>query len=439
MLGQLILQLVLILLNAFFAATEIAIISLNEKKVKAMADDGNKKAAKMLKIIKDPTKFLSTIQIGITLAGFLGSAFAADNFAEKLSGFVIKTFNIPLESIGLINTISVIVITLILSYFTLVLGELVPKRLAMKHKEKFANLVCGVISGLTVILKPVIWFLTISTNGLLRLFGVNPKETEESVSKEDIVLMLDAGGDEGTLDKQDISYIKNVFKIDGLTAEDIMTPRLSMIRISENATDEDILKIVENEKYSRIPVYSGDADNITGILYTWEYLLKHNNENFNIKDVIKEPVFVAETKPLDTLFKEMQKSQNHIVVVVNEYGLVSGIVTMEDILEELVGEILDEQDKAIESITKEANGTYKVKTTLSVDDFLKYFGYNPDEEIESTTVNGWIIENFLDIPDKGYTFTYKNLKITVSEVDNIQTQEIIVEVLPSDKPTPEEE
>lgn len=208
---QLLLQFILILLNAFFAATEIAIISLNEKKVKARADEGDKKAKKMLKIIKDPTKFLSTIQIGITLAGFLGSAFAADNFAERLSGWLVTTFNVSAQGASVINTVSVIVITLILSYFTLVLGELVPKRWAMKHKEKLANGVCGVISVLTVILKPVIWFLTVSANGVLRLFGVKPNDDDEAVSEEDIVLMLDAGGDEGTIDKEDIKYIKKCF------------------------------------------------------------------------------------------------------------------------------------------------------------------------------------------------------------------------------------
>ena len=180
---QLLLQFILILLNAFFAATEIAIISLNEKKVKARAEEGDKKAVKMLNIIKDPTKFLSTIQIGITLAGFLGSAFAADNFAERLSGWLVTTFNVSAQGASVINTVSVIIITLMLSYFTLVLGELVPKRWAMKHKEKLANGVCGVISVLTVILKPVIWFLTVSTNGVLRLFGVNPNEKEESTAQ----------------------------------------------------------------------------------------------------------------------------------------------------------------------------------------------------------------------------------------------------------------
>ena len=221
---QLLLQLILILLNAFFAATEIAVISLNEKKVHALADEGDKKAKKMLRIIEEPTRFLSTIQIGITLAGFLGSAFAADNFAENISRFFMRVFRVSEQYAGTMNTIAVIVTTVILSYFTLILGELVPKRIAMKHKEKLANAVCGIISFLATILRPIIWFLTVSTNGVLRLIGIDPHEKEEAVSEEDIVLMLDAGAGDGTLDQDDIEYIKNVFKLDRMSAEDVMTP-----------------------------------------------------------------------------------------------------------------------------------------------------------------------------------------------------------------------
>ena len=271
MFKQIILQIILIALNAFFAATEIAVISLNEKKVRALAEDGNKKAVKMLKIIEEPTKFLSTIQIGITLAGFLGSAFAADNFAERLSAVIANTFNLSADNTKIVNTVAVVVITLILSYFTLIFGELVPKRIAMKHKEKLANSVCGVISFLTAVLKPIIWFLTVSTNAVLRIVGIDPHEKEEPVSEEDIVLMLDAGVDEGSLDHDDIKYIKNVFKLDKMTAEDVMTPRKSVISIPINADDDKIVNIIEEEGYSRIPVYEDNSDEIIGILHSCDY------------------------------------------------------------------------------------------------------------------------------------------------------------------------
>jgi putative hemolysin len=300
MIGQLLLQLILILLNAFFAATEIAVISLNEKKIKARAEDGDKKAKKMLEMIEEPTRFLSTIQIGITLAGFLGSAFAADNFAERLSGFIVKTFDVSASQIGLINTVSVILITLLLSFFTLVLGELVPKRMAMKNKEKLAEAVCNSISGLAWTLKPIIWLLTISTNGILRLFGIDPNEKEEPVSEEDIVLMLDVGADEGSLDQNDIEYIKNVFKLDGMTAEEVMTPRREIVMISKEATSDEIIAVIENEGYSRIPVYSENTDNIVGVLHSREYLLKYARPDFKLEDVMLPPTFVPAAAALDS-------------------------------------------------------------------------------------------------------------------------------------------
>ena len=432
MIKQILLQVILIALNAFFAATEIAVISLNEKKVRALADDGNKKAVKMLKIIEEPTKFLSTIQIGITLAGFLGSAFAADNFAEVLSGAIGKAFSLSADKAKIVNTAAVVVITLILSYFTLIFGELVPKRIAMKHKEKLANSVCGVISFLTNVLKPIIWFLTISTNAVLRLVGIDPHEKEEPVSEEDIVLMLDAGADEGSLDHDDIEYIKNVFKLDKMTAEDVMTPRKSVISISDDACEQEILKIIEDENYSRIPVYEDNTDKIIGILHACDYLLKKDEPNFKLKDIVLPPVFVPETVSLDVLFKDMQTDHNHMAVVVNEYGETSGIVTMEDILEEIVGEIWDERDEEIDEFQKLGENTYKVLCTASLDDFREYFSLEDEEELDVTTVNGWITEITGIIPEVGYSFDYKNLTVTITKADQFMTHEIKVDVHPVD-------
>lgn len=432
MIKQILLQIILIALNAFFAATEIAVISLNEKKVRALAEDGNKKAVKMLKIIEEPTQFLSTIQIGITLAGFLGSAFAADNFAEVLSAAISKAFNLSADNAKIINTVAVVLVTLILSYFTLIFGELVPKRIAMKHKEKLANSVCGIISFLAAVLKPIIWFLTISTNAVLRLVGIDPHEKEEPVSEEDIVLMLDAGADEGSLDHDDIEYIKNVFKLDKMTAEDVMTPRKSVISISYDASDKEILEIIEEESYSRIPVYEDNPDKIIGILHACDYLLKRNEKNFDLKSILHTPVFVPETVSLDVLFKDMQTDHNHLAVVVNEYGETSGIVTMEDILEEIVGEIWDERDEEIDEFKKIGDNTYKVLCTASLEDFREYFKLEDEEELDVSTVNGWITEITGIIPEVNYSFDYKNLTVTITKADQFMTHEIKVVVHPNE-------
>lgn len=432
MIKQILLQIILIALNAFFAATEIAVISLNEKKVRALADDGNKKAVKMLKIIEEPTQFLSTIQIGITLAGFLGSAFAADNFAEVLSTAISKAFNLSADNTKIINTVAVVLVTLILSYFTLIFGELVPKRIAMKHKEKLANSVCGIISFLAAVLKPIIWFLTVSTNAVLRIVGIDPHEKEEPVSEEDIVLMLDAGADEGSLDHDDIEYIKNVFKLDKMTAEDVMTPRKSVVSISYDASDKEILEIIEEESYSRIPVYEDNPDKIIGILHACDYLLKRNERNFNLKSILHTPVFVPETVSLDVLFKDMQTDHNHLAVVVNEYGETSGIVTMEDILEEIVGEIWDERDEEIDEFKKIGDNTYKVLCTASLEDFREYFKLEDEEELDVSTVNGWITEITGIIPEVNYSFDYKNLTVTITKADQFMTHEIKVVVHPAE-------
>lgn len=436
--NQLLLQLVLILLNAFFAATEIAVISLNEKRVKARAEDGDKKAVKMLRMIEEPTRFLSTIQIGITLAGFLGSAFAADNFAEGLSNFFIESFNIPGAYTKAINTAAVVVITIILSFFTLVLGELVPKRVAMRHKEKLAEAVCGVISFLAVALKPIIWLLTVSTNGVLRLFGIDPQAKEEPVSTEDIVLMLDAGVDEGSLDQNDIEYIKNVFKLDGMIAEDVMMPRKSVVFVAQDETDEEIMKKIEEEGYSRMPVYAEKEDHIIGILHTRDYLLKRGTPGFTLDQVMLPPVFVPETAHLDALFKDMQTGHNHMVIVVNEYGETAGIVTMEDILEELVGEIWDERDEAVEDFKKAGDGTYTVLCSAFIEDFFEFFSLENQGETEASTVNGWLTELSGSIPKVGYTFDYENLTITVTKADGLMAHEISVKVNDQAK-EPEEE
>ena len=424
------LQIILIALNAFFAATEIAVVSLNENKVKARAEDGDKKAKKMLKMIKNPTGFLSTIQVGITLAGFLGSAFAADNFSEPLTDWVIKM--IPqLESFeSTVDNVSVILITLVLAFFTLVFGELVPKRVAMKHSEKLADAVCGFILFLAAVLKPVVWLLTITTNGVLRLFRIDPNEIEETVSEEDIVIMLDAGAEEGTLNKENIEYIKNVFELDHLTAGDIMTPRNAIELLADDATDGEIIDLIISSGYSRIPIYSETVDNITGILYARDYLLRHNEPEFKMTDAIFQPTFVPETVHLDVLFKEMQMDHNHIVIVVDEYGGTAGLVTMEDILEEIVGEIWDEQDEEIENFQKVSTDEYKVLSTVEIDAFFEFFELQEDDEIESATVNGWVTEKCETIPEEGHSFEYEHLTITVLKADEIKTQEILVKVNP---------
>ena len=240
--GQLLLQLLLILINAFFACSEIAVVSLNEKKIEKLADDGNKKAAKILSMLKNPEKFLSTIQISITLAGFLGSAFAADNFAGKLSSWVCNDLKFTALSEKTVGTLSIIVVTLLLSYVTLVFGELVPKRIAMKKPEKIAMFVCGVISAAAVIARPVVWLLSASTNGVLRLIGIDPKSEDEEVTEEEIRLMVDAGEEDGNIEQNEKEMIENIFEFNNITAADVMVHRTEMTAVNIADTVDTILQ-----------------------------------------------------------------------------------------------------------------------------------------------------------------------------------------------------
>ena len=253
--------------------------------------------------------------------------------------------------------------------------------------------------------------------------------------------MLDAGADEGSLNQNDIEYIKNVFKLDGMTAEDVMTPRRALVLIPQEATDEEILEIIETEGYSRIPVYADTTDNIVGILHTRDFLLRHTREDFKLADAMFQPTFVPETAHLDVLFKDMQKEHNHIVIVVNEYGETAGIVTMEDILEEIVGEIWDERDEEIKEFVKLDDGSYRVLCTANIEDFFDFFDLEAAEEPEATTVNGWIIEQIGSIPEQGYKFDYQNLEITVTKADDLMAQEInvCVKELPSESEDSESE
>ena len=430
LIGHLLLQLLLIFISAFFAVAEIAVVSLNEKKVKAMAEDGDKKAGRMQKILKNPAKYLSVIQIGMTLAGFLGAAFAANYFGGLLGAAMERQAGIPAESAGALRWVAVLLVTLILSYFTLLLGIFVPKRIAMRHKENLARSLSGFLAFLTGVLPPFTFLLTVSTNAVLRLFRIDPNEKDEAVSEEDIVTMLDTGADEGTLKQDDINYIKNVFKLEHQSAADIMTPRSAVVAVPEDIPDEKMLEVIEKEGYSRIPVYRENIDQVVGILHASEYLLHRAQENFRLSDILHEPEFVPETIRLDALFKDMQRQHNHIAIVVNEYGLTLGIVTMEDVIEELVGEIWDEQDVAVEPIVQVDTNVYRVLSSTSLDDFFEFFSLEKDDRFESSTVNGWLSELCGCIPEKDAEITYENLSIRITQADEQMTHEVEVTVTP---------
>ena len=420
MIGQILVLIILILLNAYFAATEIAFISLNDSKIERDAKYGNKKAKQILKMLKSPSKFLATIQIGITLAGFLSSAFASDAFADKLAP-VLNTW-IPFISLEIWRGISIVIITIILSFFTLVFGELVPKRLAMKYYEKISYASIGVIRGISIITAPFVKLLTASTNMVSKIFGVGEAE-EEVVTEEEIKMMIDEGEEKGTIERGEKMLLNNVFEFNDIIVSEVMTPRTEMFAIDVNDDIKDLLDQIDEFKYSRVPVYDENIDDIKGILFVKDILkpLK-DNKKVNIKSIMREPYFVPESKDIDELFREMQQNKVQMAIAIDEYGGTAGLITMEDIIEELVGNIFDEYDDEEIDVKKIDDNTYILSGTITSYDLKKIFNVEiPEGDYE--TLSGYLIDKLGRIPDENEHPIIEDEKLTY-KVEEIEDKRI---------------
>lgn len=397
MISQLIFLFILILLNAYFAATEIAFISLNDAKIEKQAKDGNKKAKQIQKMLKNPSKFLATIQIGITLAGFLSSAFASDAFAGMLAPVLNEWM--PFISIATWQNISIVIITIILSFFTLVFGELVPKRLAMKYYEKISFATIGVIKGISVVTAPFVKLLTWSTNIVSKLFGVGEQD-EEIVTEEEIKMMVDQGEEKGSIEENEKELINNVFEFNDIIASEIMTYRTDVYAIEINENIYEILDEIDEYKYSRIPVYKETIDDIKGILFLKDILkLVSTRKEFKIADIMREAYFVPESKPIDEIFEELQANKMQMAIVVDEYGGTAGLLTMEDILEELVGNIFDEYDDVEVEYKRLDDNTYLIEGSVSLYEMKKILDIElPEGDYE--TLSGYLIEKLGRLPEE---------------------------------------
>lgn len=395
MLFSIVILIILIGINAFFASSEIAFISLNDAKIEKQAKDGDKKAKSIQNMLKDPSKFLATIQIGVTLAGFLSSAFAADTFAEVLSP---KLYNLmPFIQEQTWRAISIILITLILSYFTLVFGELVPKRLAMKYTEKIAFSSVGIIKAISVIALPFVKLLTFSTNAVSKIFKITENE-EEVVTEEEIRMMIDVGEEKGVIGVAAKEMLNNVFEFNDKIVSEIMIPRTEVFALDKELTIKEVIDILsEDTRYSRVPVYEETIDNIVGIVYIKDILLSKKDENKKIKELMKKAYYVPETITVDKLFEEMRKNKKQISIVIEEHGGTSGIVTMEDILEEIVGEIYDEYDTSENKVVELDSNTYLIDGSLAIYDLEKIFDVEIPEG-DYDTISGYLIDLLGRIP-----------------------------------------
>lgn len=428
--GPLILQVVLIGLNAIFASAEIAVISMNDTKLQKMAKEGDARAKRLVQLTEQPTKFLSTIQVAITLAGLLGSAFAAENFAgalvEALQGAGVGI------SVAVLETFAVFVITLVLAYFNLVFGELVPKRVGMKKAEGLALGMSGMLTMVSKFFAPLVWLLTVSTNGILKLLGIDPEDEDEVVSEEEIYMMLEVGAEKGTIDREETEWIRNVFAFDDTAVDEVCTHRVDVTALGLEETEEEWKETILQSRFTYYPVYREDQDDIVGVLNTKDYFRLEDKSRENIMaKAVEKPYYVPETMKADVLFRNMKKEKKHFAVVLDEYGGLSGVISMHDLMELLVGD-LDEDDKEIISV---GENTWKISGGASLDDVAEELEIKlPVEEYD--TFGGYIFGELGKIPDDGTKFVLEagGMKI---QVEKVESHRIIDTVVKYEKPAEE--
>ena len=445
--GSIILKVVLlfalILVNAFFAMSEMAIVTLNDSKMEKMADEGHKKAKKVLRLTEDSSRFLSTIQVGVTLAGFLTSAVAATSFSSILTAWLTDVFSITDGSVkGLIASFSLILITIVISYFSLVLGELLPKRIAMHNPESISFRVVGILLFFKAIMRPIVGLLSASTNGMLRLFGINPKDTPQAVTEEEIRMLVDVGEEKGVIEESQKEMINNIFEFDDIVAADVMTHRTDVVAIDINDSFTTVLKTAIEEGYSRIPVYDDDLDDIKGVLYVKD-LLKFVGQDLpkrGVSKLMRKAYFVPESKKCGELFSEMTEKRIQLAIVSDEYGGFAGIVTIEDLLESIVGNMQDEYDDEEEEFEKLNDTTYTIDGVTDIEEVEEELGIKlPQGEYD--TVAGMIMSILGRIPEENETPTVEvaGCEFTVESINERRIERVKIVKLPVEEETEDNE
>ena len=428
---------VLILVNAFFAMSEIAMISLNDNKIEKLAEEGDKKAKQIMKLTQNSSNFLSTIQIGVTLAGFLTSASAADSFAPLITNALLGASPSMAAYENIIETAAIILITIIMSYFSLVFGELAPKKIGMQKSEKVAYKVVGILLFVMKATKPFVKLLAMSTNGIVRLFGIDPLADEEEVTEEEILMMVDVGEEKGVIENTQAEMINNIFEFDDIDARDIMTHRVDMSAVEADEPISEVIKVALADGYSRIPVFDDDPDNIIGVVYIKDLLSFVGRElplYKTIREVMRPAYFIPETKKCGQLFTEMSEKRVQMAIVVDEYGGTAGILTLEDIVESIVGNIHDEYDKEEAEISKINDNTFTVEGTTDLDEIDELVGAELPEG-DYDTVAGFIISQLGFLPKDGDldTVEYENLKFTVLSVEDKRIAKVRIDITPRDE------
>lgn len=420
-----------IVLNGIFAASEIALVSANRREIQEDADaDGKKakKAKRVLKLIENPTRFLSTIQIGITMFGFINGVIAADAFSNLISDQIANWTGF--DTLIIIPVVTFI-ITLILTYFQVIFGELVPKRIAMKSPERVSYIFIGFLSVIAVIMKPFVVLLTSSANLIIRLFGINPQDDDDTLSEEELILELNASESKGFIDSSENEMIQNIFEFDSTTVEEVMTHRTEVSAINVNSTRDELVKFVTNEKYTRFPVYEETLDKIVGTLHVKDllkYLSDHEDKNeFDIQEILRDPLFVPQSKNTRALFREMKLTKTHIAIVIDEYGGTAGIITFEDLIEEILGNISDEYDEDEEEIQAISEDRYEIDGLIDLDDVEDLINAGlPIEDYD--TLSGFLLGQLGRFPeaDESIVVVYGHYRFEVLSYEDKIIERVLV-------------
>ncbi len=439
------LQLILIALNAVFAAAETAFLSINSAKIEKMVEEGSKKvkrkARRLEKFTSDSSKFLSSIQVAITLAGFLGSAFAADSFAGPLSAWFNSLYYINTAGIVIPEEVFVVLITLLLSFFSIIFGELIPKKLAIKHAEGYSLGVCGFIRVFAAIFAPFVWILTKTTNGILRLFGVNPNEEEEAASEEEIRIMLDSSSEAGAIDIMENEMIQNIFEFDDILISEVCTHRRNVRMVYRDDTLDEWKQVIASSRHGYYPICGESADDIVGVLNIKKFFraeCKSVAEALRI--AAEKPYFVPENMKADVLFTNMKETRNYFAIVVDEYGGTNGVITIHDLLELLVGDMDEKDEIVVEEMVclNEDTREWRILGSASLDEVGEALSINFDTE-DCDTFGGYILGILGEIPDDGTTLELEtdDLSIKVESVIDHRIDSTLVTV--KERPTDEDD
>ncbi len=418
---------VLICLSSFFSASEVAVISLNDTKLRRLAEQGDPRAGMVVRFLNDPSHFLAIIQVGNTLSGFMASALISNTVGQRLSALLATWLNVPQTTV---LPFAVIGLTIVLSYVIMVLGELVPRRIALRHSEQIALRCARLLVWASVVAKPFIWLLNITTNRIVRLFGIDPFDNSKSVSEEEIRMMVDLGRERGVIEAAEKEMIENVFEFNNKSAEDIMVHRRDIVALPLDVTPEDCQRVLRECGFSRLPVYSGTIDDVVGILNVRDYFIKSlDDDDPALGPLLREPVFVPETIQADVLFRDMQRRKQSLAIVLDEYGGTAGLVSLEDLLEEIVGDIYDEYDDEEEEGEWEQldERTYRIQGATSLGDVAELLDVDlPDEDYH--TLGGMIFGRLSVIPSEGSLLRLPEfgLLMTVERMDGRRVGSVIV-------------